>query len=239
MPEPASPDLIRPRRAGLIVVAVLLAIAIGGAVFLRTDGGWALLRDQRAHLLAARAAHPVGAAFVFLLTYALLVALSLPGATAASLTGGFLFGGVLGTALNVTAAGTGAIGVFLAAKWGIGEYTRARLDASERTRRWMARLRENEWSALFVMRFLPVVPFFIANLLPALTGVRLSRFVLSTYLGIIPGAAILSTLGAGLGDALDRGGGPDLTILHRAEVLLPLLALATLALLPVFLRRGR
>jgi uncharacterized membrane protein YdjX (TVP38/TMEM64 family) len=59
---------------------------------------------------------------------------------------------------------------------------------------------------------------------------------MATFLGIIPGAFVYAGVGSGLGAVFDAGGEPDLTIIFSPPILLPLLALAALALLPVVYR---
>ena len=61
----------------------------------------------------------------------------------------------------------------------------------------------------------------------------LRSYVVATFVGIIPGAVVYASLGNGLGEILDAGLELDLGILLNPAVLLPLLALAVLALLPV------
>jgi len=100
-------------------------------------------------------------------------------------------------------------------------------------------LRENELSVLFLMRLLPVVPFFLANLIPAALGVGLGRFALTTFFGIMPGALVYTWVGAGLGEVFARGGSPDLGLLFEPQILGPLLGLAALAALPMVLRLFR
>jgi len=111
----------------------------------------------------------------------------------------------------------------------------------ERIRRLKAAINENELSMLFLIRLVPVVPFFVANLLPAMLGVRTGRFVLTTFLGILPGGLVYTSVGAGLGTVMARGETPDLGIIFEPQILGPLLGLAALALLPVLIRawRGR
>jgi uncharacterized membrane protein YdjX (TVP38/TMEM64 family) len=168
------------------------------------------------------------------------VAFSLPGATVATLTGGFLFDLFPGTLINVAAATLGATGIFLAARLGFGDALAHRLDhAGDRTRRLAQALKDNELSVLFMMRLVPVVPFFVANLLPAFAGIRLRRFVVTTFLGIIPGALVYTWLGAGLGAVFARGGTPDLGIIFEPYILGPMLGLAALAGLPILLRGWR
>jgi len=84
-----------------------------------------------------------------------------------------------------------------------------------------------------------VFPFWLVNIVPALLGMQLRRYVLATMLGIIPASIIYSGLGAGLGAMLKRGEHPDLGVIFEWHILLPLLGLAVLALLPVVVTRLR
>ena len=95
---------------------------------------------------------------------------------------------------------------------------------------------ENQWSMLFFIRLVPAVPFFVANLIPALLAVPLHRFVISTFLGIIPGSVVYTSVGAGLGTVFARGETPDLGIIFEPHILLPILGLCALSLLPVGLK---
>ena len=124
----------------------------------------------------------------------------------------------------------------------MGERLSARLDASDgAVKRLKKGIDENQWSMLFAMRLVPVVPFFVANLVPAVVGVPLWRYVVSTFLGIIPGSVVYTSVGAGLGEVFARGEQPNLGIIFEPHILLPLLGLSALSLLPVLvkaLRRG-
>lgn len=223
----------------LPVLVVLLA-AIPGAVLLRDHLSFEALAHNHDQLLAFRAAHYFWAVLAFTGTYVVIVAFSLPGGTVATLAGGFLFGLFPGVIYNVLAAGSGAVGVFLAVRMGFGAAVSSRIAASGGVvARLQTGLKENEWSVLFLMRLVPAVPFVIANLIPAFVGVSLKRFVVSTYLGIIPGALIFTSVGAGLGDVFAAGGAPNLGIILTPRVLLPLLGLAALAALPMVLRLTR
>ena len=154
--------------------------------------------------------------------------------------GGFLFGLLPGTVLNVLSATAGATLIFLAARWGLGTALAARLDSAEgRLARFKEGLRENELSVLFLLRLVPAVPFFVANLLPALVGVRLWTFVWTTALGIIPGALVFTSIGVGVGTVFDRGGTPDLSLLWEARVIGPILGLCVLAALPMLVKALR
>ncbi len=232
-----------PARRGLmrhLPLAVILTAAVLGAVLLGDTLSFDTLRDNREALLAYRDDHFLTLALAFVATYLIIVALSLPGAAVASVTGGFLFGLAAGTALNVVSATTGAAIIFLAARWGLGRTLSARLDASEGTvRRLMDGLRENEISVLLLLRLVPAVPFFVANLLPALVGVRFFSFLWTTALGIVPGALVFTWIGVGLGEVFDRGEDPDLSLLWEPQVIGPILGLCLLAALPIVVRALR
>jgi uncharacterized membrane protein YdjX (TVP38/TMEM64 family) len=218
-------------------ILVILAAAIIGAIAFRDELSFETLARYRETLLAFRDAHYLWAVLTFLAAYVGIVTLSLPGATVATLAGGFLFGLFPGVLYNVLGAGTGAVLVFLAARTGFGDALSQRVDrAGGKAAKLRAALRENEWSVLFLMRLVPLVPFFIANLIPAVVGTSLFRFAVSTFLGIIPGALVFTSVGSGLGEVFARGEAPDLGIIFTLPVLLPLLGLAALAALPMLMR---
>lgn len=226
---------VRYRRAMPLLVIVVLAVL--GYVVFGDDLNFETLRENRAELLAYRDAHYLLSVLAFMAAYVSITALSLPGAAIASLTGGFLFGLAPGTLFSVTSATIGATLIFLAARQGFGEILSRKLDNAEgRMRQFREGLRENELSFLFLMRLVPAVPFFAANLIPALVGVRTSRFVFTTFFGIIPGGIVYTWIGTGLGEVFSRGQTPDLSILFEPHIIGPILALCLLAALPVALK---
>ena len=238
-------DTTRHARASLrrlVPFAAILAAALAGWAFLGDFLSFETLRDNREALLAFRDSHFITLVAAYMAIYVLIVAFSLPGATIATLAGGFLFGLFPGVLLVLVSATAGATLIFLAARMGFGRALSARMDASSGTvRRIVEGIHENELSMLFLIRLVPVVPFFVANLLPALVGVSLPRYVFTTFFGIMPGTAVYTWVGAGLGEVFARGESPDLTILFDPMVLGPILALCALAVLPILLKalRGR
>ncbi|KUJ85236.1 hypothetical protein AVO45_17170 [Ruegeria marisrubri] len=235
-------EVPRRRLARHIPLMVILVVAVVGYFMLGDYLSFETLRENREALLAWRDANYWALVGVFIATYILIVAFSLPGAAVTSMAGGFLFGLFAGTVFNVTAATIGASLIFLAARAGLGEVLTARLEASEGTvRKLKDNLRENEIPVLFLLRLVPVVPFFVANLVPALVGVKFRNFLLTTALGIIPGGIVYTWIGVGLGEVFDRGETPDLSLLWEPYVIGPILGLCALSLLPIVIRalRGR
>jgi uncharacterized membrane protein YdjX (TVP38/TMEM64 family) len=99
------------------------------------------------------------------------------------------------------------------------------------------RLARDGMSYLLFVRLLPVFPFWLVNLTAAVVGLPLRLFIPGTLIGILPVTFIVSSIGAGLGEVLAAGHTPDLSSILAPRILLPLIALAALSLLPVFLRR--
>lgn len=228
-PQDQKPALLR--YGPLLLIGL---VALIGAFFLREYLSFEALRDNREALLTFRDSNLALTVIGFVLIYVAIVAFSLPGATIATLTGGFLFGTAIGAAVNVISATIGAILIFLAARMGLGERLKTRMDASDGL---VARIKkgidENQWSMLFFIRLVPAVPFFVANLIPALLAVPLYRFAVSTFFGIIPGSLVYTSVGAGLGEVFEAGETPDLGIIFEPHILLPILGLCLLSLLPV------
>lgn len=224
----------------LLPLALIALVAILGVIFLRDRLTFEALSDNREALLAYRDAHYLPTVLIFVAAYVAVVAFSLPGATIMTLTGGFLFTLFPGVLFNLAGASVGATLIFLAARMGLGERLAARMEAGEgRIARLKRGIDQNQWSVLFLMRLAPVVPFFVANVLPALVNVPTSRFVVTTVIGIIPGALVYTSVGAGLGEVFARGEAPDLGVIFEPYILGPILGLCALAALPILIRMTR
>lgn len=170
---------------------------------------------------------------VYIAVYGVLVALSVPGAAILTVAGGFLFGTWLGGLCAITGATLGATAIFLAARAGLG-------GLAQRAGRFVGKLeagfRADAFNYLLVLRLVPIIPFWLVNLVPALVGVSLPTYVLATFLGILPGTFVYASLGNGLGNVVEE---PDPAILFKPSLLVPIAGLALLALIPVGYKRWR
>jgi uncharacterized membrane protein YdjX (TVP38/TMEM64 family) len=213
----------------LLVAAGIAFIAAGGAKYLT----FAALAENRDWLCGLAQRWGALAALIYVAAYAMLVALSVPGAAVLTIAGGFLFGTWLGALCAVIGATIGATAVFLAARAGLGGLV-------QRGGRFVGRLeagfRADAFNYLLVLRLVPIFPFWLVNLVPALVGVSLPTFVLATFLGIMPGTFVYASLGNGLGSVVAE---PDLGVVFRPSVLVPIVGLSVLALVPVCYRRWR
>jgi uncharacterized membrane protein YdjX (TVP38/TMEM64 family) len=213
----------------------VLVLAVGFVLFFLLDlqrfVSFEMLHEHREWLMSLVERNAVAVALAFVLLYALVIAFSIPGGAVMTISAGFLFGTALAASCAVVGGTLGAICVFLAARTAFRETLRAK--AGPGLKRMEAGFKANVLSYLLFLRLIPIFPFWLVNLVPAFLGVRLRVYVIATFFGIIPGAVVYASLGGGLGALLDAGEQPDLWAIFRPEILIPIIALAVLALLPV------
>jgi uncharacterized membrane protein YdjX (TVP38/TMEM64 family) len=169
----------------------------------------------------------------FFCVYMVAVAFSLPIASLLTLAGGAILGWPAAT-LVVVAATAGAGIVFLAAQ---NLFTDILL---RRAGRFIGKLEDgfskNAFFYLLALRLIPAAPFWVVNIVPALTRMGIAKFLSATFIGIIPGSCVYVWVGRGFDQVLSAGQTPDLRVLASPNLLLPLAALATLALMPVLVK---
>lgn len=227
------------RFAPLLVIAMGLTafFALGGPKYFNLES----LRANREFLAAFVDSNFILAILGFMGLYAVLTAISFPGASIMSLFGGFMFGTVAGTFGIVIGATLGATALFLAARYAIGDVLRKK--AGPYMQKFEAGLKENEFSYMFILRLIPAFPFFIVNIVPALFDVKLRNYMITTLLGIIPGSLVYASVGNGIGAVFDQGGEVQLSgLMLQPKVILPIVGLILLSLLPIIhkkIRAGR
>jgi uncharacterized membrane protein YdjX (TVP38/TMEM64 family) len=172
---------------------------------------------------------------VYIAVYAVATAFSLPAAAIITISGGFLFGPLLGGGLSVIGATLGASALFLAARYAFADLLRER--AGPAIKKMEDGFKANALSYMLFLRLIPVFPFFIVNLVPAFLGVGFGTFVIGTFIGIIPGSLVFASLGDGFSAVVEKGGDIDLGIIFEPRFLLPILGLAALSLLPIVYKK--
>lgn len=241
-----------PRR--LVPLMVIAVVSIAAIVF-----GWhrqisfeTVVRHHEA-LRDFIAVHEVSALAAYVALYIAAVALSLPIGFYLTVTGGILFGAVLGGAAATVGATIGAICIFLIARTAsaLGENLVRR--AGPLAQKLANGFRADAFSYLLFLRLVPIFPFWVVNLVAALAGVRLGSFAAATALGVIPATFAFAFFGAGLDSVIVAqqaayrscvaSGRADCRLefhMHAAvtpELLAALAALGVLALIPVVVKR--
>ncbi|MBC7939558.1 MAG: VTT domain-containing protein, partial [Chitinophagaceae bacterium] len=206
------------------VAALLLALLAVGLYF-HYDLGRLLtlesLKSSRDSLLAQYQRQPGITLSVFFAIYVAAVALSIPGATILTLAAGAMLGVVVGVVVVSFAASLGALCAFLIARYLFRDAVLRRF--GKRLAPIENGMRRDGAFYLLTLRLVPVFPFFLVNLLSALTPIGAWRFYWATQLGALPGTAVYVNAGTQLA-GIDR----------PSDILSPglLLSFALLALLP-------
>jgi uncharacterized membrane protein YdjX (TVP38/TMEM64 family) len=234
MTDPASPSTLDRLAPLLPLLAAFVAFfALGLNDYFTLD----TLRENRATLKEWVQANRTEAVLVFIAAYIVVAAASLPAGAVLSVTGGFLFGSVFGAAWIVIGATIGATLLFAIARSALGEPLRRRFGG--RIKSMEDGFRRNAFSYMLILRLVPLFPFWLVNLAPAFLGVSLLTFVVTTAIGIIPGAFVFASIGNGLNALFEAGEQPDLSLMSliaRPDFYIPIAGLILLSLIPVIYR---
>jgi len=174
----------------------------------------------------------IWAPLLFMAVYAVAAVLFLPGSVL-TLAGGALFGPVLGTFYNLTGATIGATLAFLIARYLVSDWVAERTGG--RLKQLINGVEGEGWRFVAFTRLVPLFPFNLLNYALGLTRIKLSHYLLATYICMLPASIAYSYLGYAGREAV--GGGEGLI----RKVLLALALLAVVAFLPSLigkLRRG-
>lgn len=210
----------------------LIATALGAAWYFGLFDLFSLaaLRENYEGLRAFVDRNPVLAYGSFIAIYAVATTLMMPGALWITIAGGLMFGLLGGTIATVTGATLGASILFFAAKTSLGSALRRM--AGKYVRKIEGEFKANQVSYIFAMRFVPAMPFPVANVVPAFLGAKYHWYFMTTALGIIPGVLAYTWIGAGAGAVFASGEELDLAAVARQ--LIPAgIALGVVSLLPV------
>jgi uncharacterized membrane protein YdjX (TVP38/TMEM64 family) len=179
--------------------------------------------------------HPVAVPILYILTYILLTALSVPGAVFLTLLGGYLFPQPLSTIYVIFSATCGAILIFLAARTALADFLREK--AGPFLKKMEKGFQENGASYMLFLRFVPLFPFWIVNIAPAFFGVRLRTFVWTTLVGIAPGSFVFTLAGAGLETIFDTNQPFSISAIFNTQMKIALSLLGVFALVPILIKK--
>ncbi|MAU95025.1 MAG: TVP38/TMEM64 family protein [Fulvimarina sp.] len=221
----------------LPIVVLVAALALAYAFGLHRYVSLEAFVESRDDLKDWVNANLVLAGLGFVLIYAGLVAVSFPAASIVTVASGFLFGWLLGGTLTVIGATIGATILFLAARTAFGDVLRRKSGSA--IARFAEGFRDDAFAYLLLLRLTPVLPFFVVNVAPAFFEVSLRTYVVTTFLGIIPGSMVYAFLGSGLDQALVNAGEGEVSVgdLVTPQMTIALVGLAALAVLGVVLKK--
>lgn len=208
-----------------MIIALIVAYMIWGD-FLSFES----IKLHQASLRSFARQH-YGLSVAIFISVLISTAFFVPGALAISLLGGFLFGTVPGVLYIDTGMTLGAALSFLSARYVFGN--RLQKKFAPQFKRLNEEIKKHGPNYLVVLRIVPLMPFFAVNYLAAMTKMPLLRFVLSTMIGILPGALACAYAGEQLSSIQSLKG------LMSPPMVLAIIAIAVLTLLPVILSHSK
>jgi uncharacterized membrane protein YdjX (TVP38/TMEM64 family)/rhodanese-related sulfurtransferase len=206
----------------LILVATLL-VGIGLAAVYREQLSGAELRSW---IRDAGVAAPL----IFMALYAVATVLFFPGSIL-TIAGGALFGPVWGTFYSLTGATLGATLAFLVARYLASGWVARK--AGGRVKQLIEGVEAEGWRFIAFVRLVPLFPFNLLNYALGLTRIRLSHFIITSYICMLPGALAFTYLGYAGREAAAGSEGS----IQKGLLALGLLAL--IVFLPRLIRRMR
>lgn len=226
-------------RAALAVFAraapVLLLIGVAVAAYasgITHDLEPGALHAHEQALRLQIADHPVLFVAGFMAVYALLTAAFVPVGIPLMLAAGFLLGPWLGGVISITASTIAAFLAYFAARFAVGDLLKRRMGEGKLA----AIIRgfdANAFSYMLTLRLIPLSPFGLVNIAAGVARAPLVPYLAATVIGDVPTSFIYTHLGAGLGEVFLRGGKPDLAVMTRPDVVIPLIFLALISLATV------
>ncbi len=186
--------------AAIILAAIVLFFALDLGQYLTLG----FVQEQRAAIEAFHRENTLLTALIYFGVYVAVTALSLPGAAIMTLVGGAIFGLLWGTVIVSFASTIGATLAFLVARFlfreqvqkKFGHYLKAVNEGVER----------DGALYLFLLRLVPVFPFFVINLVMALTPMKAVTFYLVSQVGMLAGTIVYVNAGTQLGQLESLGG---------------------------------
>jgi len=182
------------------IIVFLLIIA---AIFFMAD--WF---DLSQHLTLSQLKHhqlylhslvqdfPVQSVVIYFIAYIVMAGLALPGALIFTLAGGALFGLATGVILASFASTLGALASFLVARFFLHDFVQTRYQ--QRLTVINQKIQQQGATYLLFLRLVPAFPFFMVNLLMALTPISACTYYIVSQIGMLPATFIFVNAGTEL-----------------------------------------
>ena len=154
-----------------------------------------------------------------------------------ALIGGFIFGKWIGTIVVTLSLSIGALCLYIFAKFFLYDFLKEKLFLKFKKLNLM--FQKKELLVMIIFRFVGLVPFFLANLLPVIFNINIKNYFLGTFIGILPIIFIMVSLGSGFSNAIysfDKF--PSLlSLIALPEIYFPLICFFFILILSIFLKK--
>jgi len=158
--------------------------------------------------------------FIFIISYSFLIMCNFPFASLLSMINGFLFGTWIGGTISIVGGTIGAFSIFLISKFFFLDFIKRKfLNKYSYIENYF---NKNDLELMILIRIIPVVPFFIQNLILAGLGAKNKKFFFTTLIGLAPWSFILGSIGQGLEDIFINKTQLTFSLITQPEYMVPL-----------------
>ncbi|RAP37747.1 TVP38/TMEM64 family protein [Candidatus Marinamargulisbacteria bacterium SCGC AAA071-K20] len=185
-----------PRLKLLFILALVIIIGLISYFDLTSFISLNQLKIQRDIIAFYYSMHPLIFIASFIAIYIVSTALSLPGAIILTLSGGAIFGPVLGTVLVAFSATIGATLSFLSSRFLFRDSLEVRF--KDKVEKFNEGVNTGAFNYLLFLRLVPLFPFFLINLVLGLTRIPIRTYILGSFIGMIPGTFVYTNAGSQL-----------------------------------------
>ena len=175
--------------------------------------------------------------FIFLILSILWVFPLLGFGSPVALLGGFIFGKWIGTIVVVLAVTIGGTFLYMFGNYFLKDIIKEKF--LNKYNKLQIKFKKSELLYLLVYRLVGGVPWQISCLLPVIFNVKVSNFIIATFIGIIPATFLIVSIGSGLEKVIDENlVAPGISqIIFSPDIYIPLVAFFSLILITIFLRK--
>lgn len=221
--------------AGLLITGSLVAFLFKYfhlTSYLSIDG----FNHYNQQILTFEERHVIEFVLIYVISYIVLIAICIPGTILFDLLAGFLFGIYLGSILVLFSYLIGAVCNYLLARFFLHDFISQKFGHLKEII-----IKNGDRKALIRnligLRFIPVIPFWLLNILSAVLDIPLRVFIWTTFIGIIPTSVIYVMIGHSVRDEIKQNRGVSVDMLTNPKMWIPLLLLAMLLLVPNVIKR--
>lgn len=217
-----------------LLVGFVIAIIVSVVWYLGLYEYFSLtsLQSNRVYLEETVKTNYIKAVFIFMVVYAAVIALGMPGVPPLTMVGGFLFGFIPTVIYAVISATIGTTISFLLIRYVLGNVIRGKY--AQKLDRFNEKIASHgAASYLLTMQLMGLIPYFVINVLAALTNVPTTTFIWTTFVGSLPILCIYAFAGRQLYMV------ESVSDIFSPSIIALLVVLVLISMMPLFLKLSR
>lgn len=173
--------------------------------------------------------------FIFILSYSFLIMCNFPFASLLSMINGFLFGTWIGGIISIVGGTIGAFSIFIIAKFFFLDSIKKKfLNKYSYIENYF---NKNDLELMMLIRIIPVIPFFLQNLILAGLGANNKKFFHTTLIGLAPWSFIFGSIGQGLEEIFVNKTELSFSLIAQPEYLIPICFIAFIIIIIILFKK--